>query len=144
MHALDISVQLDRSPGQKRQIVSVQNRMNQWRAFGSCDNGRPTVTELRSCIWNASDRNTEGALAAWEDAAMPPGAATGQGAGDSDDVAEFRDWYRKRYGVDFGSEGNIRLVPMDLRETWRAARGQTGDLRQPELAQPDVLLLGPR
>jgi hypothetical protein len=49
-------------------------------------------------------------------------------AGYSDAEAGFRDWYQKRYGADFGGEGSIRLVPMDLWEAWGAAWAQAREV----------------
>lgn len=65
-HALDVSMQLDRTATQKRRIVDVQNRLTSWLAFGACENGRPTAKELREAIGDAADRNIEEALSRWE------------------------------------------------------------------------------
>lgn len=66
-HALDVSLQLDRTAARKKRIVEVQNRLTSWLAFRACDNGRPTAAELREAIGDATDRNVEAALTRWED-----------------------------------------------------------------------------
>jgi prevent-host-death family protein len=65
-HALDVSLQLDRTAAHKKRIVSVQDRLTSWLAFRACENGRPTVSELREAIGDATDRNVEAALSKWE------------------------------------------------------------------------------
>ena len=65
-HALDVSLQLDRTAAQKKRIVGVQNRLTSWQAFRACENGRPTASELREAIGDAADRSIEAALSRWE------------------------------------------------------------------------------
>jgi hypothetical protein len=65
-HALDVSLQLNRTPAHKVRIVKVQNRLTSWSAFRACENGRPTVSELREAIGDATDRSVEAALSKWE------------------------------------------------------------------------------
>lgn len=64
-HALDQSLQLDRTVAHKGRIVDVQNRLTSWLAFRACDGGRPTVSELREAIGDATDRHVEAALSRW-------------------------------------------------------------------------------